>query len=315
MVKRYVITFPDINSDIYDIEMMELDGVPLFILVAFGLEETMDAPVAVLAKNDKTAYACEKYGFSVITKDQLANEDVLVSAYQPFKYYAHQYEITRAYKNLEVVDLKSYLFAKYILEQTSKYTESHYIKKNKAEQILNEQNNDASICFIGDSLIEYWDIDKITGNNIFKAGIGDLTSAECFDWLVSKIDITKFDTCFILVGTNDLKYKFPIDSVIANLQNIVAYIKENNTHARVILSLVPNVHRRWDRRNDAIQILNDRIRNTFSSSIELFDPSFLNNDYGELDSNNTTDGLHFSEIAYKQFYKQLEFKINSNDKI
>lgn len=68
MEKRYVITFPDINSDIYDIEMMELDGVPLFILVAFGIAETMDAPVAVLAKNDKTASACVKYGFSVITR-------------------------------------------------------------------------------------------------------------------------------------------------------------------------------------------------------------------------------------------------------
>lgn len=312
MEKRFVITYPEIESDIFDIEMMELDGVPLFILVAFGIAETMDAPIAVLAKNEKTASACEKYGFSVITKEQLSNEDVQVSAYQPFKYYVHEYEITRAYKDLEVVDLKSYLLAKYILEQTSKYTESHYIKKNKAEQILNRQNNDASICFLGDSLIEYWGIDRIAGSNIFKAGIGDLTSAECFDWLVSKFDITRFDTFFILIGTNDLKYQLPIKSVVANLQDIVAYIKKYNSNARVILSLVPNVHRRWDRRNDAIQELNEEIIKTFSSSIELFDPSFLNNDFGELAPENTTDGLHFSEIAYKQIYEQLELKIYSH---
>lgn len=201
--------------------------------------------------------------------------------------------------------MKSYLLAKYILEQTSKYTESHYIKKNKAEQILNKKCNDTSVCFLGDSLIEFWEVDQIAGRNIFKAGIGDLTSAECLDWLVSKLDITKFDTFFIQIGTNDLKYKLPIECVIANLQNIVAYIKKYNSNARVILSLIPNVHRRWDRRNDAIQILNEKIRKTFSVSIELFDPSFLNNDFEELDTDNTIDGLHFTEDAYTKLENAL----------
>ena len=61
-----------------------------------------------------------------------------------------------------------------------------------------------------------------------------------------------------------MKYQLPIKSVIANLQDIVAYIKKYNSNARVILSLVPNVHRRWDRRNDAIQELNEEIVKTFS---------------------------------------------------
>lgn len=151
-------------------------------------------------------------------------------------------------------------------------------------------------------------VDEISNMKIFNAGIGDLTSKECLE-LVDKIDLSSFKIFFIIIGTNDLKYKIPIDTIVNNIKSIIDLVLYKNPKARIIYSLVPNVRRRWDRRNDDINRLNIKLNEILGGMVSVLSLSFLNNIYGELQERNTIDGLHFSDIAYEKLQEIIESKI------
>lgn len=72
---------------------------------------------------------------------------------------------------------------------------------------------------------------------------------------------------------------------------------------------MPNVRRRWDRRNDDINRLNIILNDMLGEKVSVLSLSFLNNIYGELQERNTIDGLHFSDFAYEKLQEIIESKI------
>lgn len=301
---NHYIVFPEINSDVFDIEMMELGGLPLFYHSVLNLQRSYpNDNIIVKARSQIVKDLCN--GHNVSVTDGCVSSGNAYNAYQPFLLSAKRYQILEQYKDLRVVDMQSYLFARYILERVEQYDKSTAEKRIKADAIFQRPTDDCGICLIGDSLIEYWGIQKISGHKVFNAGIGDITTDECYEWVVSKLSLSSFKCIFLLVGTNDLKYKTPINLIVTNLNRIVKYIRLQAPDVQLIVSLVPNVHRRWDRRNDDIDRLNAALQSALSQKVILQDLSFLNNAYGELDIQNTIDGLHFLENGYKLLLERL----------
>lgn len=301
---NHYIVFPEINSDVFDIEMMELGGLPLFYHSVLNLQRSYPKDnIIVKAQSSIVKDFCN--GRNVLVTDDRVSSGNTYNAYQPFLLSAKRYQILEQYKDLEVVDLQSYLFARYILERVEQYDKSTAEKKTKADAIFQRPTDDCGICLIGDSIIEYWGIQEICGHKVFNAGIGDITTNECYEWVVSKLSFSSFKCIFLLVGTNDLKYKIPIDLIVSNLNRLVEHIRPQAPDAQLIVFLVPNVHRLWDRRNDDIDRLNAALKSKLNQRVILQDLSFLNNVYGELDIQNTIDGLHFLENGYKLLLERL----------
>lgn len=316
MVKEYKIVFPPISSDISDIEMMELEGIPLFYHSVKNLQDLYSGcHISVEGKNLKVIDYCKDNGIETINKEQISSSDVIINAYQPFLYRRSKYRIIDKYRSLEVTDLQSYWFSLYIVDRLKQYGLSEQQKKEKANAILSKKPYNEQICIIGDSLVEYLDVNQINGCLVFNAGIGDLTTSECLEWIVNKLQLEVFENFFIIIGTNDLKYKIDESTIVGNVVHLIETIREVNDKATIIYSLVPNVYRRWDRCNDEIEKLNIALCTAIGGNALILDPSFLNNQYGELDRINTIDGLHFNEIAYDKLIKQLEIIMRDNEKI
>lgn len=78
---------------------------------------------------------------------------------------------------------------------------------------------------------------------------------------------------------------------------------------------MPNVRRRWDRRNDDINRLNKMLVESLCNKVKLIYPTILNNPYGELDESNTIDGLHLSELGYEKIKQLIELQFLKYEKI
>lgn len=307
MPKRFVLSFPSIYSDICKIEMMDLDGIPLFHYALKNLQLAHpDATIVVEAKSMQVVDYCRSIKVATIDSLDIMDADEKVSAYQPFLFSQSEYNLPHIYKNLKVEGLANYMMANYIIERIHTYDECKCIKQKKAKAILEKSVNSEKICLLGDSLIEYWNVKELKGLGVFNAGIGDLTARECDEWLVGKMKLASFQYLFLIIGTNDLKYKHPIPGIVDNVKSIVFKIKALNPELKIIYLLVPNVHCRWDRRNDDIEVLNSMLAKELAETVSIISPQFLNNSYGELDKCNTLDGLHFSPAAYSKLKEQIE---------
>lgn len=306
MEKKFDVYFPKIDSDIFEIEMMELEGIPLFFHSVVNLQNAYkDCKIFVENKSQKVIDYCSLKGIEVINRNQILPTDTKVNAYQAFYYRKSYYKMIDLYRDLQVKDLQSYLFALYIVDCLKNYSLSENQKQVKIANIINKPLADEQICLLGDSLIENWDIKSICGHKVINVGIGDLTTDECLEWIVTNYDFTKFDAVILMIGTNDLKYRYSIKHIVNNIEIIIDKIRKESTKIRIIILFIPNVYRRWDRRNDHINSLNAEINNKLCNKVELISLNELNNDYGELSNEYTTDGLHFNERAYSLLNKIL----------
>lgn len=308
MTKKYKVDFSLDTYDVFELEMMELGGIPLFFHVIKDiLSYEEDSSFILETPNRKVIDYCKNKGV-VLCNSEWQEDIPVVNAYQPFKFVDKKYALLHENMNLTVCNLQSYLYAKYLVEQIERYEKSYLLKQQKAHSIIHRVISNCQVCLIGDSLVEYWMVDEISNMKIFNAGIGDLTSKECLE-LVDKIDLSSFKIFFIIIGTNDLKYKIPIDTIVNNIKSIIDLVLYKNPKARIIYSLVPNVRRRWDRRNDDINRLNIILNDMLGEKVSVLSLSFLNNIYGELQERNTIDGLHFSDFAYEKLQEIIESKI------
>lgn len=62
-----------------------------------------------------------------------------------------------------------------------------------------------------------------------------------------------------------------------------------------------NVNGRLDRFNKRINQLNVKLKQAFSDVVTVIDLQRLNDKFGDLKSDYTIDGLHFSVLGYERF--------------
>ena len=63
---------------------------------------------------------------------------------------------------------------------------------------------------------------------------------------------------------------------------------------------------RMDRSNQVIDKLNAGLKEALKNQVVWIDTSFMDNQYGELDTLCTTDGLHISNAGYEVLKKEIE---------
>lgn len=173
------------------------------------------------------------------------------------------------------------------------------------EQKMKEKKE---ITFIGHSLFDYWDIEKLNGKSVNNLGIAGINSYQYNEYIIEKELIANLgDTIFIFSGTNDIVLdNWKKMHTLSLNETLCTYIKNKNPQAKIYFLSVPPVFGRLDRNNHVIDELNDYLEEKidFAKFVRL--DSILKDDYGNLHQSFTYDGLHFNEAGYNALEKHLK---------
>ena len=166
---------------------------------------------------------------------------------------------------------------------------------------------DKNYLFLGDSLTEFYDLDKYYPDKKLKvvnSGVKGNTTNNILDNMYNRVYRYNPSDIFILVGTNDIP-KNSLQNIFDNYVSIVSQIEKNRPSATIrIISLYPVNHdiRPKDKRTmSAIINLNESLKifakNNNIQYIDLY--SKLVDENGNLDIRYTKDGLHLNDEGYK----------------
>lgn len=169
-------------------------------------------------------------------------------------------------------------------------------------------SNSADITLIGHSLFDNWSINEISGLKVNNFGIAGINTVQYINYILeNKIikDIGRY--VFVFAGTNDIvDADWTIEKNIKEIQTLIDKIKFINNGSTIFLFTVPPVRGRLDRDNITIEKLNIAIKkNIFNCNIIDLSPDF-SDEYNDLKSDYTHDGLHFTDKAYKKLKNIIE---------
>lgn len=164
-----------------------------------------------------------------------------------------------------------------------------------------------SICFIGHSQIDQWDILDICGFKVRNCGVSGISSFEYKEKIIDK-NLLNCDGDIILVmhGTNDVVWDYTYDEIAESIVSNIDYIHANNKNAPIIFLSCLHVNGRLDRSNDRIDEMNEVVKAALGNRVIWIDTSFMNDKYGDLMREYTLDGLHLSEEGYLVLQKKIE---------
>lgn len=190
-------------------------------------------------------------------------------------------------------------------------------ENKKIQKKLDEMEKLTDIIFLGDSITEYYDLDKYYDKKIIKSGVAGYTTDDILnniDEMVFKYNPRKI---FLLIGTNDLRDEKSIEYVTNNIEKIVNVIHEKTPYTRIYVESIYPVNNTDSskishdmvgiRKNEDIQEINKNIKdycikNKFTY-INMYKE--LSDDDGNLKLEYTREGLHMSDEGYEVITKKL----------
>lgn len=177
-----------------------------------------------------------------------------------------------------------------------------YYKANYIEPAVPE-----NIVFLGDSITDFYDLDKYYPNNfVVNSGIAGNTTADILEDMKKRVYCYNPSKVFLLIGTNDLETGASVDDIVKNIMKIAKQIKKNRKETKIYIESIYPVNHNIEnntadkRNNNDIKKINKRLKkycqdNKFTY-INLY--SILKDDSDNLSTDITDDGLHLNEKGY-----------------
>ena len=195
------------------------------------------------------------------------------------------------------------------------------IVTHKNVVVLNEDKViDENVFFFGDSITDYYDLNKYYDNYVINSGIsGNQTP----DLLNRMDDVYKYNPSkvFLLIGINDLHANRSVDEIADNIENIILEIKENRKYTQIYVESVYPINREimtnpsvyvGNATNEDVKLLNKKIKNICNqldvTYIDLYNK--LIDENGNLKQSYTKEGLHISDEGYIEITNILKQYIN-----
>ena len=193
-------------------------------------------------------------------------------------------------------------------------TFDHTVKVVEKEVIKEVKVVDDNYLFLGDSITEWYDLDKYYGNlPIINSGIAGYTTTGILgklDTLVYQYNPSKV---FLLIGTNDLELKTSNEEIVDNIKKIIKNIKNNRPYSKIYLESIYPINNSNDKKIDKTVINGNRHNEDIIEInkmlvelakeeglvyINMYD-ELLDED-GLLKLEYTVDGLHISDVGYEK---------------
>lgn len=196
--------------------------------------------------------------------------------------------------------------------QDNKYVQAKDVPVKMEDYIKKYEN----IVFLGDSITEYYPIDKIYGDlPVIKSGISGYKTTDVITRLNTMVYQYNPTSVFILLGTNDLarNKQEDYDLAVNNMKSIINNIKKNRSYSKIYVeSLLPvneNINKSMvaSRKNSMIKDFNEEIKSYCLQNdvtyIDIYD-EFIDDD-GNYSSDYTNDGLHPNDLCYAKLTRIL----------
>jgi predicted alpha-1,2-mannosidase len=183
----------------------------------------------------------------------------------------------------------------------------YYHKKDQFEMLPDTEHE---IIMVGNSITDQGLWTEIFNDlRVKNRGIGGDDTEGVLERL-DEITSSHPDKIFLMIGTNDLAYFRPVDTILANYREILDRIAEDSPRTQVyIQSILPTddaVH--VTRKNSDIMQINDSLEKMAAARgmeyIDLF-PHFANEN-NKLNPAYSIDGLHLNGAGYKLWKELIE---------
>lgn len=192
----------------------------------------------------------------------------------------------------------------------------------KQEELIKKRNRIAKIkygdiIFLGDSLTDYYDLNKYYNFPIVNSGVSGWTTDDILNHLNEKVFQYNPKKLVLLIGTNDINCDRDPSYIISNIKKIVKNIKEKKPKVTIYIeSLYPINHTTSEkinqqmvgkRTNQTIMEINKKLRKYCSvNNIKYIDmyPTLIDKN-GNLRLEYTKEGLHINEKGYQVITKRI----------
>lgn len=200
-------------------------------------------------------------------------------------------------------------------QEEAKFT-SYYYDKCSAYEIL--PDTDGEIVFLGDSITDRCEWAELFANSgIIRRGIsGDITEGVLHR--LSEISGRKPSKIFIMIGINDLRRNYDIDSVIVkNYSQILSSLQKETKETKIyIQSVLPVNNKVKDTKttNKNVYDLNSKLQSlAFVNGIKYIDlfNRFIDEE-GNLHKDLTSDGLHINGNGYLIWRDVISSEVNND---
>jgi len=167
-----------------------------------------------------------------------------------------------------------------------------------------------SVCLIGHSQLDQWQVDVLAGYKVRNCSVSGITSFEYNEKILNNGLLNCNANCFIVMhGTNDVVWDYNISEIVDSIQITIEYIRQRNEKAPIIFLSCLHVNGRFDRSNTRIDELNSQLFLALNAEVIWLDTTFMDNIKGALDENYTTDGLHLTNAGYGMLQNSIEEKM------
>lgn len=188
--------------------------------------------------------------------------------------------------------------------------------KKRMEKFKSEPLVTGKIVFLGNSITEMGDWNKLTGDStIINRGIGgDITFG-----ILQRLDEVlnrKPSKIFLLIGVNDIGKDIPPTVIADNIKKILHRIQVESPSTKIVLQNIlpvnPTINKfpqHYDKQSKIIETNNLLIQVARETNVPLVDLNKLFRDTkGNLQEKYTYDGLHINVDGYKIWIDHLKKK-------
>lgn len=184
-----------------------------------------------------------------------------------------------------------------------------------------EEKVPENIVFLGDSITEFYDLEKHYPNNkVVNSGIGGNNTQDILDDMKNRVYRYNPSKLFLLIGTNDLDQKRDIEDIIEDTKEIIKNIKENRENTTIYVESIYPVNKELknnktrNRNNENIKAINEKMKEYCEKEkitfIDIYNE--LKDEEDNLKEEYTTDGLHLNDEGYDVVTKMITKYLNDN---
>ncbi|ENT8420148.1 GDSL-type esterase/lipase family protein [Enterobacter hormaechei] len=235
-----------------------------------------------------------------------------VDAYRRQKHFFGDKSLAYIMDKQSSIDIDDKLDFEFAITIANKINKEKKLKESIISKIMDNKEYFSSavgeITLIGHSLFANWNINQIGSKIVNNFGIAGINTKQYIKYILEPKIIGHIgDYTFVFAGTNDIvDADWTTEENIKEIQNLVNKILCINPKTKLYLLSVPPVKGRLDRNNKTIRKLNAAIEKyiVYCKVINL--TAEFSDEYGELKSHFTYDGLHFTDKAYLQLEKIIQ---------
>ena len=233
------------------------------------------------------------------------------------KYYQKNLSVNLNNVKIFILILLISLVVNFNLFTKNTYLESSIseLKKDYESEIVFLENDYTNYLFLGDSITDYYDLDKYyEGLPVVNSGISGNTTEDILNDMKARVYNYNPSKVFLLIGTNDLVKDTSVDDIVSNIEKIISEINANKPQTEIYVeSIYPvndNINEDMvsNRNNKDIMKINNKIKKyceyNSCTYINMYDK--LLDDDKNFNEKYTDDGLHPNSKGYEVITKELK---------